>query len=394
MVNNHTGEDWPVLRVGIVGWGWMGQAHARAYARLRQHYPEAPLRPALAAVADNAGDDRLASAIDTFGFGEAYTDWRDLIARNDIEVVSVTGPNFIHREVAVAAAEAGKHVWVEKPAGRNAAETRAISDAVRANKVQSAVGFNYRNVPAVAMAKQLIADGRLGRINHVCIRLLADYAAHPEGALTWRFMSEWSGSGVLGDLASHGVDLGRYLVGDIADLICASATFIPQRPQVSVTASHFSRASGGPMGAVENEDYTAALMRFRGGALGILESSRASIGEQCSYGIDVHGSRGTLSWDFRRMGELQLCLDQDYQNASFLTHYVAPGDGDLARFQPAAGIAMSYDDLKIVEAHQLVQSIATGKAHGANVEDALYAAEVIEAMAESALNHRWINLAR
>jgi predicted dehydrogenase len=394
MANNHTGEDWPVLRVGIVGWGWMGQAHARAYARLRQHYHEAPLRPALAAVADNAGDDRLASAIDTFGFGEAYTDWRDLIARNDIEVVSVTGPNFIHREVAVAAAEAGKHVWVEKPAGRNAAETRAISDAVRANKVQSAVGFNYRNVPAVAMAKQLIADGRLGPINHVCIRLLADYAAHPEGALTWRFMSEWSGSGGLGDLASHGVDLGRYLVGDIAELICASATFIPQRPQVSVTASHFSRAPGGPMGAVENEDYTAALLRFRGGALGILESSRVSIGEQCSYGIDVHGSRGALSWDFRRMGELQLCLDQDYQNASFLTHYVAPGDGDLARFQPAAGIAMSYDDLKIVEAHQLVQSIATGKAHGANVEDALYAAEVIEAMAESALSHRWINLAR
>jgi predicted dehydrogenase len=148
------------------------------------------------------------------------------------------------------------------------------------------------------------------------------------------------------------------------------------------------------MGAVENEDYTAALLRFRGGALGILESSRASIGEQCSYGIDVHGSRGALSWDFRRMGELQLCLDQDYQNASFLTHYVAPGDGDLARFQPAAGIAMSYDDLKIVEVHQLVQSIATGKAHGANVEDALYAAEAIEAMAESALSHRWINLAR
>jgi predicted dehydrogenase len=148
------------------------------------------------------------------------------------------------------------------------------------------------------------------------------------------------------------------------------------------------------MGAVENEDYTAALLRFRGGALGILESSRVSIGEQCSYGIDVHGSRGALSWDFRRMGELQLCLDQDYQNASFLTHYVAPGDGDLARFQPAPGIAMSYDDLKIVEAHQLVQSIATGKAHGANVEDALYAAEAIEAMAESALSHRWINLAR
>ena len=394
MVNNHTGEESPILRVGIVGWGWMGQVHARAYARLRQHYPEAALRPTLVAVADNAADDRLASATDTFGFREAHADWRDLVARDDIEVVSVTGPNFIHREVAVAAAEAGKHVWVEKPAGRNAAETRAISDAVRANKVQSAVGFNYRNVPAVEMAKELIADGRLGRINHVYIKLLADYAAHPEGALTWRYKTEWSGSGVLGDLASHGVDLGRYLVGDITELLCDSATFIPQRPQVSSTASHFSRATGGPMGAVENEDYTAALMRFRGGALGILESSRASIGEQCSYGIDVHGAQGALSWDFRRMGELQLCLDQDYQNASFLTHYVAPGDGDLARFQPAAGIAMSYDDLKIVEAYHLVQSIASGKPYGANVEDALYAAETIEAMAESAQSRRWVTLAR
>lgn len=394
MVNTHTGEESPILRVGIVGWGWMGQVHARAYARLRQHYPEAPLKPTLVAVADNAADDRLTSAVETFGFRAAHAYWRDLVARDDIDVVSVTGPNFIHREVAVAAAEAGKHVWVEKPAGRNAAETRAISDAVRVNNVQSAVGFNYRNVPAIEMAKQLIGDGRLGRINHVYIRLLADYAAHPEGALTWRYKTEWSGSGVLGDLTSHGVDLCRYLVGDITILICDSATFIRQRPQVSITASHFSRATGGPMGAVENEDYATALLRFRGGALGILESSRASIGEQCSYGIDVHGDRGALSWDFRRMGELQLCLDQDYQNASFLTHYVAPGDGHLARFQPAAGIAMSYDDLKIVEAYRLVQSIATGKAQGANVEDALYAAETIEAMAESAQSRRWVTLAR
>jgi predicted dehydrogenase len=202
MVNDHTPEESPLLRVGIVGWGWMGQVHARAYARLRQHYPEAPLRPTLVAVADNAPDDRLANAIDIFGFREAHGDWHDLVAGDDIEVVSVTGPNFIHRDVAIAAAEAGKHVWVEKPAGRNAAETQAISDAVRANNVQSAVGFNYRNVPAIEMAKQLIAEGRLGRINHVSIRLLADYAAHPEGALTWRFKPEWSGSGVLGDLAT------------------------------------------------------------------------------------------------------------------------------------------------------------------------------------------------
>jgi predicted dehydrogenase len=393
-VNEHAGAESPVLKVGIVGWGWMGQVHARAYARLRQHYPETPLRPTLVAVADDAADDRLSRAIDTFGFHDSHADWRDLIARDDIDVVSVTGPNFIHREVAVAAAEAGKHVWLEKPAGRSATETRAIRDAVRVNGVQSAVGFNYRNAPAVETARQLIADGRLGRINHVSIRLLADYAAHPEGALTWRFKTERSGSGVLGDLASHGVDLGRYVVGDITDLMCDSATFISERPEVSITASHFSRGTGGPMGAVENEDYIAALLRFRGGTRGMLESSRASVGEQCSYGIEVHGARGALSWDFRRMGELQLCLDQDYQDAHFSTHYVTPADGDLARFQPASGIAMSYDDLKIVEAYRFVHTIATGEVSGATVEDALYAAEIIEAMAESARSRRWVTLAR
>jgi predicted dehydrogenase len=391
VVDRATNES-PNLRVGIVGWGWMGQVHARAYMRLRQHYRDAPLKPTLVAVADNAADDRLISAVDTFGFRDAYQDWHDLITRNDIDVVSVTGPNFIHRDVAVAAADAGKHVWVEKPAGRNAAETRAIRDAVLVSGVQSAAGFNYRNVPAVEMARQLIADGRLGRINHVHIRLLADYAAHPDGALTWRFKTEWFGSGVLGDLASHGVDLGRYLVGDITALICDDATFISRRPQVSIMTSHFSRGTGGPMEAVENEDYVAALLRFGGGARGILESSRASVGEQCTYGIEVHGDRGALSWDFRRMGELQLCVDQDFQNAYFLTHYVAPGDGGFARFQPAAGIAMGYDDLKVVEAHRLVQSIATGQAHGATVEDALYAAEIVEAMAESARDRRWVTL--
>ena len=234
----------PTLRIGIVGWGWMGQVHARAYARLRHHYPDAPLQPSLVAVADNATDGRLTTALETFGFQDGHSDWRDLIARDDIDVVSVTGPNFIHHDVAVAAVKAGKHLWVEKPAGRHAAETRAIRDAVRASGVQSAAGFNYRNAPAIDLARQLIIDGRLGRINHVVIRLLADYAAHPEGALTWRFKTEWSGSGVLGDLASHGVDLGRYLVGEISELVCDDAIFVAQRPEVSMAASHFSRGTG------------------------------------------------------------------------------------------------------------------------------------------------------
>jgi predicted dehydrogenase len=377
------------LRIGVVGFGWMGQVHSRAYLRLAQHYLDTPLRPVLVAVADNASDARLASAVQAFGFTEVHGDWRELVARDDLDLVSITGPNFLHRDVAVAAAASGKHVWVEKPAGRNAAETREIRDAVRTAGVQSAAGFNYRNAPAVEVARRLVADGRLGPVRTVTIRLLSDYAAHPDGALTWRFQNAWSGSGVLGDLVSHGVDLARYVVGEIVALVADTATFIPERPQASGAASHFSRG-GGPRGTVENEDYAAALLRFADGARGTLEACRTAVGEQCTYGIEVHGDRGALSWDFRRMGELRLCLDQDFQDASYVTRYVAPGAGELGRFQPGSGIAMGYDDLKVIEAERLVRSITTGTPVGATVEDALVAAELVEAMSTSAASGTWV----
>lgn len=379
------------LRVGIVGLGWMGQAHARAYLRLRQHYLDAPRTPQLVAVADSAGGDRLAAAVQAYGFPAVHTDWRDLLQRGDLDVVSVTGPNFLHRDVAVAAAEAGLHLWVEKPAGRDATETRQIAEAVRAAGVQSAAGFNYRNAPAVELARQLVADGRLGRVTSVRLAFLADYAAHPDGALTWRFRHAEAGSGVLGDLVSHALDLGRYVVGEIAALVADTATVIEERPRGGDGASHFSRG-GGPRGPVENEDYAAALLRFAGGARGTLESSRTAVGEQCSYGIEVRGDRGALAWDFRSMGELRLCLDQDYQDASYRRHFVGPGDGQLGRFQPGAGIAMGYDDLKVVEAERLVRSIATGQPVGATIEDALVAAELVAAMAASAASGRWVRL--
>ena len=382
----------PQIGVGVVGLGWMGQVHARAFTRLVQHYPDIALRPRLIAVADTADDDRLARAVDAYGFEHLFDDWRDLVAHDDVDIVCVTGPNFIHRDVAVAAARAGKHVWVEKPAGRNSAETREIAAAVETAGVQSAAGFNYRNAPAVELAKQLVDSGRIGRVNHTTVRFLSDYAAHPDGVLSWRFQNEFAGTGVLGDLVSHAADLARYVVGDLAELVVDAARFIPQRPEAIGAASHFARGGGGPRGAVENEDYVAALLRFADGGRGTLESSRAAVGEQCTYGIEVHGERGALSWDFRRMGELQVCLDQDYQNASFSTMYATPADGELGAFQPGAGIAMGYDDLKVIEALRLVRSIADGKPQGATIHDAVIAAEIVDAMSESIAGRRWVAL--
>jgi predicted dehydrogenase len=382
----------PELRVGIVGFGWMGQVHARAMTRLGQHFPDTPLLPRLVAVADTAEDDRTARAAQVFGFEHQLTDWRELIARDDVDLVCVTGPNFIHRDVAVAAAQAGKHLWVEKPAGRNAAETTEILRAVEAAGVQAAAGFNYRNAPAVEHARELVRSGRLGRVEHTTVRFCSDYSAHPDGALTWRFKNEYAGTGVLGDLVSHATDLARYVVGDIEELVVDRATFITERPAAVGAASHFSRGADGPREAVENEDYVSALLRFTDGSRGLLESSRTEVGSQNDYSIEVHGTEGAVRWNYRRMGELQVCLDQDAQDAAYSTVMATPSYGELGAFQPGAANPMSYDDLKVIEAHRLVESIAAGKPVGATVRDAVVAAETVDAMVRSADSRAWVRL--
>jgi predicted dehydrogenase len=387
--------DRPELGVAVVGFGWMGQVHARAWSRLLQHYPDSPLRPRLVAVAD-PDERRREEARTAYAFAHAHAQWQQLLERDDVDVVSVCGPNFVHREVGSAVAASGRHLWIEKPAGRGVADTAAIAETVRKAGVMSTVGFNYRNAPAVELARELVASGRLGRIETVNVRLLADYSAHPDGALSWRFDPEYAGTGVLGDLASHGFDLALHVggrkAGRIVELVSDQATFITERPVVTGAVSHFARGGEGPRGPVGNEDQVSALLRFESGTHGYLESSRVAVGEQCSYGIEVRGTQGALSWDFRRMGELRTCLDQDFQDAAWQTRLVRPGDGELASFQPGAGVAMGYDDLKVVEARRLAESISSGVPHGATIEDAVVTAELVEAMVLSFEERRWVSL--
>src|SRR3954471_3529659 len=341
----------------------MGQVHTRAWARLLHHYPDSGVRPRLVAVAD-PDQGRRELAVSAYGFGEAYAEWADLLDRDDLDVVSVCGPNFVHREIGTAVAESGRHLWIEKPAGRSAADTAAIAAAVRKTGVMSAVGFNYRHAPAVQVARDLVAAGALGRLESVDVRMLADYSAHPDQALSWRFDPTLAGTGVLGDLVSHGFDLalhvGGALLGSVSELVADQATYLTERPFPPAGGrSHFARGGDGPRGPVGNEDTASALLRYASGARGTLTASRVAVGEQCGYGFDVRGTEGALSWDFRRMGELRVCLDQDYQDATWETRLVKPGDGDLTAFQPGSGIAMSYDDLKVVEFHLLVLSVPT-----------------------------------
>jgi predicted dehydrogenase len=201
-----------------------------------------------------------------------------------------------------------------------------------------------------------------------------------------------AGSGVIGDLASHGMDLIQYVAGPIDALLAEASTFITERPQAVGAASHFSRGAEGPRLAVENEDHVVTLLRFTSGAPGVLEASRASVGEQNAYTFEIHGSTGAIAWDFRRMGELRECLDQDYQAASWSTHFIGPADGEAAAFQPDTAIPLSYDDLKVVEAKRLLTSVATGKAEGATITDMVRTARLVDATLRSTADKRWIAL--
>ncbi|WP_430383634.1 Gfo/Idh/MocA family protein [Streptomyces sp. P10-4] len=379
------------LGVAVIGFGWMGRVHTQAYARLPHHYPRLPLRPRLITVAEEV-PGRAAEAAERFGFASATRDWREVAADPRVRAVSVTAPNFLHREIGVAMAEAGKHLWIEKPVGLTAGDARAVADAVATAGVQGAVGFNYRNAPAVESARELIASGEIGTVTHVRIRLFSDYAAHPDGALTWRYERERGGSGVLGDLASHGADLARFLLGDIAALTADTAIFVPERARPSGATAGHALASGGEPGPVENEDYVSCLLRFASGARGVLEACRVSVGEQNNYGFEVHGTRGAVSWDFRRMNELRVSRGTTYQDQPVSTVYVGPGAGEFAAFQPGAANAMGYDDLKVIEAYRFVRSIAEGTPYGTTLADAVHSATVLDAMAESAESGRWVSL--
>jgi predicted dehydrogenase len=384
-----TGSD-RALGVAVVGFGWMGAVHARSYLRVGHHFGNLPA-VRLVAVAE-AEADRRDDAVHRYGFGRGVSDWRELAEDPRVQAVSITAPNWLHREIGTAMAAAGKHVWIEKPVGLTAEDARSVAEAVSRAGVQSTVGFNYRNVPAVTRARELIVAGAIGTITHARVRLFSDYAAHPLGALSWRFERERGGPGVLGDLASHGVDLARFLLGELDSLIAETAVFIPQRPKPSGATSHYATAEGEPA-PVENEDYVACLARTTTGARLILESSRVSVGEQCNYGFEVHGTNGLLLWDFRRMGELGVSVGESYQDQYVSTVFTGPGYGAYDAFQPGAALAMGFDDLKVIEAANFLRSIADGRPHGATIDDAVRSAVALEAMVSSAQTGQWVRLA-
>lgn len=389
------GADRPAnMGVGLISVGWMGRLHTRAYQAIPVVYPELGLRPRLIHAADTA-PDRAEYARDVLGYARSGTDYRDVLADPEVDVVSICAPNHVHREIAVAAAEAGKPFWIEKPVGRDAAETGDVAAAARVAGVETSIGYNYRGAPAVERIRELVAAGELGQITNVRCVFFCGYAAEPNGALSWRFRREYAGSGALGDLLSHVVDLVQYVIGPISEVCSLLSTFHRQRPILPMgSGTHFAVIENGELAPVENDDHAAALVRFAAGprtdgTVGTLEASRVIVGPQCGLAIEVYGTQGSATWNFEQMNELRLCLGRGGPNVGYTTVLANSSMGDYARFQPGPANSMSYDDLKVIEAMKFLVALQGGERRNSTIFEAQSDAEVLAAAAASAEDGLW-----
>jgi predicted dehydrogenase len=385
------------IGVGLISVGWMGKLHTRAYQALPSVYPDLGIKPRLVIAADTA-EDRAKYAKEVLGYENFTVDYHDVLNHPDVDVVSICAPNFLHREMGIAAAKAGKAFWIEKPVGRGAAETTDVEQAAIAAGVVTTIGFNYRHPPAVEHMRELIARGDLGRITNVRGVFFADYSAEPNGALSWRFIRELAGSGVLGDLMGHLADLIQYLVGPIAEVSGVTKTVWEERPVLPMgTGTHFSVIEGGEKKPVENEDYAAMLVRFAedgvgGGALGTLEASRVAVGPRARYEVEIYGTKGSMSWDFERLNELQLALGHHGEHVGYQRIMANPHFGDFGNYQPGAGPTMGYDDLKTIEARKFLEAFLGIRHDNSNIHDAVSAARVVQAAEDSAETKGWITI--
>jgi predicted dehydrogenase len=364
------GDEARGIGIGLIGTGFMGSIHARAYRSVPWIFPDAAAQPEVRVVADLRLEDARAFAR-RFGIPEWTDDWRALVGRSDVELVDVCTPPSLHLAIASEAAAAGKHVYCEKPVGRDLDETTAIWEAVRRAGVASFVGFNYRMAPAVMLAHELISGGRIGRVHQVKASFRTVFGGSLQAPWSWRFSREQAGPGSLADQGSHVFDLALHLAGPIARICGTTSITIPERPDPS---------RPGAMRRVDNDDAFAALAEFANGATGLLDSSRVATGSRGELTFDVVGSQGALRWDFRRMNELRVCFaDSPEAEQGFTTIQTGPANWPYGRFIPSP-LGLGYADTKVIEAYRVVEALAKGEVISPSIGDVLAVARLIDAV--------------
>jgi predicted dehydrogenase len=384
------------LRVALIGTGFMGRLHSIAYAILPSFFPDLPAVRRKVVV--DVTDDLARRGAHQFGYDEWATDWQQVISRPDVDIVDIVTPNDSHRPIAEFALAQGKHVLCEKPLALSAQEARLMADKAAHAKGVSMVVFNYRRCPAVLEAKRLIDEGAIGEILGFRALYLQDWAM-PEGTpWSWRFGAAQAGSGALGDIGSHALDLGLYLVGDIDSVTGTTETFVRSRPRASgANFSSAAKASSGiganEMVPVDVDDVTIALLKFKNGALGTLEASRFAYGRKNHLTFEISGRKGALAFSWERRNELRFYSAEDRADIQgFRTIMCGPAQPGGEFFWPIPGLGTAYIETQVLQVGDLIRAIVEGGKPDTGFEHGWQVQNVMETILAAAKSGSWLRV--
>ena len=354
------------LNVGLVGAGFMGKAHVVAYSNMPKFFWPAPAVPVLKTVCDI--DPEIAKeAKERFGFQKCCIDWKEIVNDPEIDVVSICTPNNAHVAVAIAALEAGKHVICEKPIASTLEDAKAMAEAAEKAAKKGIVSMNayqYRRVPAIDLAKKLIDEGSIGDILNIRCTYLQSWSADPDSPLSWRFQKKIAGAGALGDIASHVIDIAQYLAGDIDEVVSLMRTYIKERPVQEGGVDLLGTVKLGadaPRKAVDVDDEDSFLVKFKSGAVGSIEATRNAWGRNNFITVELHGTKGSIAFNYERLNELQVCFADDPDDRrGFKTIYTGPAHfhGEVTWNIP--GMNIGYGELKTIEMYEFIKAITEG----------------------------------
>lgn len=375
------------VNVGLIGTKFMGKAHSNAYLKVAKFFDVEP-KPVMKAICGRHAEE-TAEFAERFGWESYESDWRKLCARPDIDVIDIATPGSLHHEMGVAAAQAGKHVFCEKPLALSMREARAMLDAVRKAKVVSMVNFNYRTVPALALAKQMIAAGEIGEVRHFRATYLQDWLVDPTFPMNWRLRKEVAGTGANGDLNAHHIDMARFLVGDIAEVVGMQKTFITERPAEGRSAGLTATAGEGTE-KVTVDDATLFLAKFNSGALGSFEATRMAPGRKNFNRIEVNGSCGSVVFNFEEMNTLEFynCADPPGRQG-FRRIMATEGVHPFVAAWWPPGHILGYEHTFVHAVYELMGAIAGKKTIMADFRDGAQCVAVLDAVEKSIAESKW-----
>ena len=371
------------IRVALIGRKFMGVAHSNAF-RNAAMWMDIPATITMKCLCANDSADNLRVVADKYGWESVESDWRNVVKRDDIDLISIATPNHLHKEIAIEAAKNGKHILCEKPLANTVSEAREMLHAVEKAGVKHCCGFSYRFTPSLALARQLVQEGRIGRIYHVFVRYAQDWIADPNFGMVWRFDKNIAGSGPLGDLSAHSIDATRFVTGlTFQEVIGNLQTLIKERPLDSTNIN-------GPKGEVTVEDVAQFLVNFEGGATGCFESTRLATGRKNYNTIEVNGEKGSVFWNFEDQNSLLFYdNEQSPKEAGFkkinVTHDVHPYNGG---WWPQ-GHGIGYADTFTIEVGEFIRSIVEDKPFSPSFEDGVKCQEILEAVEQSATDRAW-----